>query len=221
MDYREAFFDELEKIASPPTLTMIEALKRLHPRFSITGMGKRVRELPAEEVKKIYRKFAQATTELPIPLSERLKSYKQWKKTKSLPEMYAEAGEAGWRPGSFGGIMEEETVPHEISSKLITLYSGGSKSSLEKIRKSQVGKSALEGPFPLLPGQLSLSSKGLYATSDKGLARTYAKAHPNRPTKEPGALLKFDIPRKYVVLGGGKAQIPDMLHARNLEILDV
>jgi len=135
---------------------------------------------------KIIRSVLQAGSSTPVPLAERLKSYKYWKATGKLPSGSARGGSfRGFTPGA-------HDMAHVHTNEPVTLFSGGTEPGLAQALRNP--RTALDHKH-LIPGELELPNRGLYASEESEASKYRGRGRiPGAP-----AIAEITVPRKKVV----------------------
>lgn len=196
------FADEFVKIAKSKYLdldTMRLALKRL---------GEYIPDDP-DDLKRAYRDAVVEPTTMKVPISERLKGYKMWKRTGEVPVASREGGVMQGSP--FGGWEEGPRSTVTRSEKRTPLYSGGTK---EDIRNAVINpRSSIDHPV-YVPGQTEVALRGMYAAPLEADVRPYiGKSVVGGGTPTAAEL---SVPQSQVVQQGYQTVIP--ANARGLGI---
>ncbi len=231
-----SFLDEMEKIAlqriaksKKARELMLEAIERRG--WSSTGMtphGKHPIDL-----KRAFRSTSRESRGSELPIKERLKNYRKWKKSETgeLPEIE--------RPGTMVDGRWREKAPrvsdtrgsdvyHTRSSELVPVQTGGTAEGLAAAQ-SEFGSRA--GREFLVPGQTKTSVRGMWLHPQGQLddrVRDYAVSRAGGDIAHRGgtpAVGKAKIKKKNLVhIGGGSGtelMAPEQVFAMNRPRLDV
>jgi len=189
-----AFFDELEKIAGKklPLDLMRKALLHIHPYGWEANIAKDM-EVPAKTIKEIYRSATRGSREFEVPIKERLRNFRDWKRTGTLNEVeHTWGGAKGDTPIFFRFDRSPRTrkAKYERSDAPMTIYSGGTHEGLSAAVKSP--STLLDKSF-LRPGETKASTVGLFAGAPEE-----ASHYVGRGPGEIPAIAKITVPKKYI-----------------------
>lgn len=189
-----AFVDELTKVAAISPTQMGSVVKRLNPLAGSASGSK---------LKKMYRAALKDSTSLPVPLSTRLQSYKQWRRTGTLPRLDESAKTLSSEPS---------LARYTRSSKPVTFYSGGSKEGLTAAAADP--RSPMQHTQHLIPGSTRSSQVGLYGGPPD------VAAHFAGRRGGTSAIAEMQAPAHSVIdLGHSGMSLPVIPHGRRAEIL--
>lgn len=197
----EAFTDELLKIAVSKHLTegaMRRAMK-LVGRHSEAGLS-------GDDLKGAYRAAMKESASVEVPLAERLKAFKLWKKTGEVP-----TARLGWKGDQrkFKGWGSTKGT-HQRGGEA-TLYSGGADESLRSMVQRPM--TIIDNPV-YVPGQTRVATKGMYAAPDKADVAPYIGRGFGSP-----AVATMTVPRSQVVQQGYQTVIPSTARGVQLKSL--
>jgi hypothetical protein len=182
------FLDELEKIAASRVSPkqMMQVVRRVAPE-----QGRHLRmAAPGDDLVRAYRKALRYDRSYEVPLTQRARNYKEWKRTGKL------LGGKHMRGGlRFFG---DPFLNWSPSKELVQVYSGGGYDGIRQAMKNP--SSRLDWQF-LLPGQTRSQSVGLYASPSRGVAQRFAD-DPSKSlsgTRGQGDVQSLMIPRRRMV----------------------
>ena len=193
----DSFLDEMQKIAARKLTRsqMLEALDRFRPtEKSFNRMLMRNPDI--DKVRRSYRGALQIGDEtLEVPLAERLRNYKEIKRTGQMPRIddltdYDFGVVAGEPSGFYMNLSDKAPVE---------MFSGGKVESLKRAVKNPKTRSNTD---VLVPGRLR-TERGLYFTPSRASARSYSEM-PREADRVVGttgkpAILSAKLPRRRVI----------------------
>lgn len=195
-----SFIDELQKIAAATPAQMRSVISRFFPRAPAGGIA----AASGANLKKVYRTALKDPTSLPVPLSTRLQSFKQWRRTGTLPRLDESAKTLSAEPGF--------SAAYSRSSKPVTFYSGGSKEGLTAAAVDP--RSPMRHTQYLMPGSTRSAQVGLYG------GPADVAAHFAGRRGGTSAIAEMTAPAHSVLdLGHSGMSLPVVPHGRKAEIL--
>jgi len=187
-----SFSDELEKIAKARATArqLRKMVKKLYPEQS--GMD-------LHDLRDLRIATHHGTGARQVPLKQRLESYKQWKKTGTLPRI--ENSDTGAL--QISKHQGSHPIKYVRSKEPVKVFSGGGEEGLERAVRSP--GTPLDSRF-VIPGQQRTQDVGLYAAKDPRHVGPYIGKSPIR--RDTPAVAEITVPRSNVVEHGYETVIP-------------
>jgi hypothetical protein len=178
-----------------------------------TGPG-RIEDLSPDKIKQVYRSMLRNDSATYfVPLEDRLKVYKHWKRHGELPGINHpfKEGKTNWDRWE----LSNERFFWDPSKELVEIASGGPSKGFERMMRHRRPVSGMNSSY-LLPGQTHTSSRGLYAVP--GNQEAYAAQYSNVGRVSDSALAEgqpaiatMKVPRRHMAVlkdtGGNMGEI--------------